>query len=295
MAWRRTEGVFWILLYLAFTAAGFTFTRRPSCRQSTRTSHLATGDSGDPLSLMDETVSLYLILSNADNESDDDIVSLRKREIVELVENTIEELSNVGSSTAIDSREKAVDGVAELGRKLDEIILINYQSTFSSEEYDDWVKKVEMFSRELDEKLKDLDSAMPLLPTPISEAQSRRFEGLRVRLNQLKILIPPVRLSWNPTMEAYTTTSNDKFEPDVVKTGEKSNENPMLVDLEAKNECSEPAGSRIHIITGGDNQRTGLAVVSIAVVSAVLGERRARHHDDPTVQTSDENWTLTSH
>ena len=289
MAQRKTERVCWILLYLAFTAAGFTFTRKPSCRQSTRTSHLATSDSGDLLSLMDEAVSLYLLLSNTDNESVGDIVSLRKREIVELVENTIEELSDVGSSTAIDSREKAVYGVAELGRQLDETILINYQSTFSSTEYEDWIKKVEMISVELEEKLKALDSTLPLLPAPISEDKSGRVEGLRVRLNQLKILVPIAHLPWNPSMETHTITNNVEFESYVVKTGEKSNKNPMLVDLEAKNEFLEPAGSRTHIITGGDNEKAGLAVVSIAVVCAVLGESLAKHHDDPTVQTSDEN------
>ena len=295
---QRISCNYWIFLNLIVTSAAFTFNRItiPPHQQVVSTRCFAGKNSDELLSLMDEAVSLYSRLNLSIDDVNDDIVSLRKREVVELVENTIGSLTS-GSiqSSEEDSGLVVVDGVvdaaavAQLSKRLDKAILIDYQPTFTNEEYDEWIKNIEIISSELDNKLKGVKiTSMPQLSAaPPTKRSSESIHGLRVRLDQLKTLISPplatqrqVSVKHVSAQKTPVTAKKNNAEPNPVKSGEKANKDPLAtvtsVELPLKDSAVvDGVDTNYQMVEihpeNEDENSAAAAVVSIAVV-AILGE-----------------------
>jgi hypothetical protein len=215
-AQRKVIVIGWLTLGIPAAAAAFTVVyesaalavpRRPtktfsSSRIALFQSSSKKEDSDDLLSLLDESILLYSLLVNKNNNTsatDDatDIGSLRKREIITLIEQVALSLptstTNDDNSVEYDETRK----IAEIGGKLDETILSGYQSTFSKEEEDAWIQNVQTLSAEYETRLQrteDLTVVLKQIPPKNKREEVTMVEQLSDRLDQMKTLIDPVGL-----------------------------------------------------------------------------------------------------
>jgi hypothetical protein len=183
--------------------------------------------------LLDEMVLLYSHIGLSDSvttqmeEYDIDIQALRKRELTNLMEDTVWAYQgpviqpssehhkddnvnddNDGSgSTSNTDRRRDGQTLGEISLALDEAILMGYQSTFTPEELDDWVKRIESLHTKYDEQLKmgnrlfPADDDEPSLETVAADAATTTTscestitikEVLQSQLESLRILVDPM-------------------------------------------------------------------------------------------------------
>ena len=167
--------------------AAFGISKNPT--RSTRLYQLSKVD--ELLTLMDESVCLHarLSLHPQNDEIQKDIIALRQKELVSLIEDAAMTMKYV------EFDEKNNRGsVGELSKKLDEAILMGYQSTFTEEEFDNWVSQVEFLSNQYQQML-DVRCAGGGEITPFGIENGRKLwtvDELQVRFEQMRTLISPV-------------------------------------------------------------------------------------------------------
>ncbi|KAL3921981.1 MAG: hypothetical protein SGILL_002452, partial [Bacillariaceae sp.] len=206
--------------------------------------------------MLDDAVLLY---SNPSLQVQDDIKFYRKKEVQDLVEDIVFQKKG-GRPQHFETEEEESDNddddddvivpspllkeepqsITDLSQALDQIILGDYQPTFSEDEIDMWVRQINSVSTKLDSQLKSLPDAGGSLTTaitvsaetvqpPTSESLSLSSsvskhntasaipqptkastkEQIETRLEQLTVLIDPLGESRIPTPLVGTQTEED--------------------------------------------------------------------------------------
>jgi hypothetical protein len=213
---RKVIEIVWLTLGIPAAVAAFTVVYESAAlavpRPPTRTfsssrialfqSSSKKEDSDDLLSLLDESILLYSLLDNKNNnksETDDatDIGSLRKREIISLIEQVALSLPTSTTNDDNSGDDDETSDIAEIGGKLDDTILRGYQSTFSKEEADAWIQNVQNLSAEYEKRLQRTEDLTIVLKQTLPKnkrEKGTKVEQLSDRLDQMKTLIDPVGL-----------------------------------------------------------------------------------------------------
>jgi hypothetical protein len=179
----------------------------------------------DFIMMLDEAMLLYASPSLHVDDSNNGIPAMRKKEVIDLVEDLLrlqrgdrpetpeeeEEEDDIITPTPLKAEPRQT--LTEISHALDEAILCGYHSNLSEEELAQWVQQVGSLSTQLDHQLKALPSAESqvvsaitvsaetISPTPSSSSSPATAlestprptkQQLEARLEQLKILIDPL-------------------------------------------------------------------------------------------------------
>jgi hypothetical protein len=193
--------------------------------------------------LLDEAVTLY---SKVGSKKDDanDIAGLRKRELIWLVEDVALAMTMRQSEETIVGNENTIHNerdeagiistietlsIGQLSYLLDACILQGYQSTFTEQELDEWVQKVEYLSLELERRLlaggtsSGASQAVLKEAAPIDDKEEEKSGGsvkeLATRLEQYRILIA------TPDLDEDATTINAPSKSPTTETISKESAN----------------------------------------------------------------------
>jgi hypothetical protein len=139
------------------------------------------------LLLLDESVLLYEKLQNQrwlssrTTEIEKDIHALRESEVTALIEDIA---IRTATTTSTPDEEPSLT-LSELSQQLDQAMMEGYQSTFTQEELDDWVRHIDHLYAQLQSRMGgNEESVIVEDPDPL--------ESYKSRLEQLRTLITPI-------------------------------------------------------------------------------------------------------
>ncbi len=199
------------------TVTAFSSSRLLSSRISTRLSHVSFGsakddDNSEHFLLLDESVLLYSRLKT--ESTDDDVESRRKEELTSFIEDVVfngsgiaREESAAAESNEIESNnageeERATEepsSLDEISRALDEQILLGSETTFTEEELQAWMAKIDSLRDKLQAQLIALPPSSTSTTikdqtsSPPQEAPG--IDRLRTRLEFMRTSIEPAEPS----------------------------------------------------------------------------------------------------
>lgn len=171
--------------------------------------------------LMDDAILLYSKVEYLPPDMSKDLIELRRNDVVALVEDIVFAQNKIVDSQH-EEREPYKSPLLLLSQEIDETILEGYKSTFTKQELEDWVERIESLQIQLETLLEGTNQSpkellRQIYSSTISTSPATTLKSLESRLEQLRNVIYPIgHLYSSPLPQTMTTTDQQSLLPQSV-------------------------------------------------------------------------------